>query len=271
MNHVKVDVKNGTEYVMNPRDGIYIGKGNKDISFKSENPEEPAKFYVSSCPVHCTYPTRHIDITKARKNPTGSAEECNKRVINQYIHPEVMQSCQLSMGLTQLEVGSNWNTMPCHTHDRRMEVYLYLDMQENDVVFHMMGEPQETRHIIMHNEEAVLVPEIIPLSGLCVEKIRNLPIWMALKLRIYVKRENKEHVNKISQKYGFGERTPYLKSSGSDASYTTMAGTPSICSMGPVGGRAHSREEYLEAETLISSAKVLAAAIVELPEDFGVK
>jgi 4-deoxy-L-threo-5-hexosulose-uronate ketol-isomerase len=155
----------GTEYVMNPRDGIYIGKGNKEITFKSENPEELAKFYVSSCPAHCTYPTRHIDITKAKKVPCGSVEECNKRVINQYIHPEVMQSCQLAMGLTQLEVGSNWNTMPCHTHDRRMEVYLYLDMQENDVVFHMMGEPQETRHIIMHNEEAVISPSWSIHSG----------------------------------------------------------------------------------------------------------
>ena len=155
----------GTEYVMNPRDGIYIGKGNKEISFKSENPDEPAKFYVSSCPAHSTYPTRHIDITKAKKVPCGSAEECNKRVINQYIHPEVMQSCQLAMGLTQLEIGSNWNTMPCHTHDRRMEVYLYLDMNENDVVFHMMGEPQETRHIVMHNEEAVISPSWSIHSG----------------------------------------------------------------------------------------------------------
>ena len=155
----------GTEYVMNPRDGIYVGMGNKEITFKSVNPEEPAKFYVSSCPAHCTYPTVHIDITKAKKVPCGSVEECNKRVINQYIHPEVMKSCQLAMGLTQLEVGSNWNTMPCHTHDRRMEVYLYLDMAENDVVFHMMGEPQETRHIIMHNEEAVISPSWSIHSG----------------------------------------------------------------------------------------------------------
>lgn len=155
----------GTEYVMNPRDGIYIGMGNKDITFKSVNPEEPAKFYISSCPAHCTYPTVHIDITKARKNSCGSVEECNKRVINQYIHPEVMQSCQLAMGLTQLDVGSNWNTMPCHTHDRRMEVYLYLDMSENDVVFHMMGEQEETRHIIMHNEEAVISPSWSIHSG----------------------------------------------------------------------------------------------------------
>lgn len=155
----------GTEYVMNPRDGIYIGMGNKEITFKSEDAKKPAKFYVSSCPAHCTYPTVHIDITKAKKVPCGTVEECNKRVINQYIHPEVMKSCQLSMGLTQLEVGSNWNTMPCHTHDRRMEVYLYLDMEENDVVFHMMGEPQETRHIIMHNEEAVISPSWSIHSG----------------------------------------------------------------------------------------------------------
>ena len=155
----------GTEYVMNPRDGIYIGMGNKEITFKSDDAEAPAKFYVSSCPAHCTYPTVHIDITKAKKVPCGSIEECNKRVINQYIHPEVMKSCQLSMGLTQLEVGSNWNTMPCHTHDRRMEVYMYLDMEENDVVFHMMGEQKETRHIIMHNEDAVISPSWSIHSG----------------------------------------------------------------------------------------------------------
>ena len=155
----------GTEYTMNPRDGIYIGMGNKEITFKSVNPDEPAKFYVSSCPAHCTYPTVHIDITKAKKVPCGSVEECNKRVINQYIHPEVMKSCQLAMGLTQLEVGSNWNTMPSHTHDRRMEVYMYLDMGENDAVFHMMGEPNETRHIIMHNEEAVISPSWSIHSG----------------------------------------------------------------------------------------------------------
>lgn len=155
----------GVEYEMNPRDGIYIGMGNKDITFRSCDPEDPAKFYVSSCPAHTAYPIRKIDITKAKKVPCGSVEECNKRVINQYIHPEVMQSCQLAMGLTQLEPGSNWNTMPCHTHDRRMEVYLYLDMGENDVVFHMMGEPKETRHIIMHNEEAVISPSWSIHSG----------------------------------------------------------------------------------------------------------
>jgi len=155
----------GKEYLLNPRDGIYIGMGNQEITLKSVNAQNPAKFYISSCPAHKAYPTVHIDITKAKKVPCGSVAECNKRVINQYIHPEVMQSCQLAMGLTQLEEGSNWNTMPCHTHDRRMEVYLYLDMGENDVVFQMMGEPQETRHIIMHNEEAVISPSWSIHSG----------------------------------------------------------------------------------------------------------
>ena len=155
----------GVKYEMNPRDGIYIGMGNKEISFQCVDPENPPKFYVSSCPAHRQYPTVKIDITKAKKVPCGTVEDCNKRVINQYIHPEVMKSCQLSMGLTQLEPGSNWNTMPCHTHDRRMEVYLYLDMGENDAVFHMMGEPNETRHIVMHNEEAVISPSWSIHSG----------------------------------------------------------------------------------------------------------
>ncbi len=155
----------GVEYEMNPRDGIYIGMGNKEISFKACDSENPPKFYISSCPAHKEYPIVKIDITKAKKVPCGSFEECNKRVINQYIHPEVMQSCQLAMGLTQLEPGSNWNTMPSHTHDRRMEVYMYLDMEDNDVVFHMMGEPTQTRHIIMHNEEAVISPSWSIHSG----------------------------------------------------------------------------------------------------------
>lgn len=155
----------GTDYEINPRDGIYIGMGNKEIKFRCVDTNNPPKFYVSSCPAHKNYPTVKIDISKAKKVPCGSTEDCNKRVINQYIHPEVIKSCQLAMGLTQLEPGSNWNTMPCHTHDRRMEVYLYLDMGENDAVFHMMGEPEETRHIIMHNEEAVISPSWSIHSG----------------------------------------------------------------------------------------------------------
>ena len=155
----------GTDYEMNPRDGIYIGRGNKEITFKCVDEANPPKFYVSSCPAHKEYPTVKIDITKAKKVPCGSVEDCNKRVINQYIHPEVMQSCQLAMGLTMLDVGSNWNTMPCHTHDRRMEVYLYFDMPEDALVMHYMGEPTETRHIVMRNEQAVISPSWSIHSG----------------------------------------------------------------------------------------------------------
>lgn len=155
----------GTEYVLNPRDGLYVGMGAKDVVFESDDETAPAKFYVNSCPAHTTYPTVHIDITKAKKVPCGSSAECNKRVINQYIHPEVMKSCQLSMGLTELQEGSVWNTMPCHTHERRMEVYFYFDMDKDSVVFHLMGEPNETRHIVMQNEQAVISPSWSIHSG----------------------------------------------------------------------------------------------------------
>ncbi len=155
----------GTEYVLNPRDGLYVGMGAKDVVFESDDKAAPAKFYINSCPAHTTYPTVHIDITKAKKVPCGSEEESNKRVINQYIHPEVMKSCQLSMGLTELQPGSVWNTMPCHTHERRMEVYFYFDMDENSVVFHLMGEPDQTRHIVMQNEQAVISPSWSIHSG----------------------------------------------------------------------------------------------------------
>ena len=158
-------ILDGEEYDLSYKDGLYAGMGIKEVSFKSDDPANPAKFYLNSAPAHHTYPTLKITMEMANKRPLGSVEGCNKRVINQYIHPEVCQSCQLVMGMTSLEVGSNWNTMPCHTHDRRMEVYLYLDMGENDAVFHMMGEPDETRHIIMHNEEAVISPSWSIHSG----------------------------------------------------------------------------------------------------------
>jgi 4-deoxy-L-threo-5-hexosulose-uronate ketol-isomerase len=155
----------GEAFEMNPRDGIYIGKGNKEVSFKSVDQKNPAKFYISSCPAHMVYPIVKIDITKANKVPMGTTEDANKRVINQYLHPAVMQTCQLAMGLTELESGSVWNTMPSHTHDRRMEVYFYLDMGPNDAVFHMMGEPTQTRHIVMRNEDAVISPSWSIHSG----------------------------------------------------------------------------------------------------------
>ncbi len=155
----------GVAYELNPRDGMYIGMGSREITLESADAKNPAKFYMSSCPAHKTYPIVKIDITKAKKVPCGSDAEANRRVINQYIHPEVIKSCQLAMGLTELSEGSVWNTMPCHTHDRRMEVYLYLDIEEGNVVFHLMGEPNQTRHIIMHNEEAVISPSWSIHSG----------------------------------------------------------------------------------------------------------
>ena len=158
-------ILDGEEYDLYYKDGLYAGMGIKEVSFKSDDPANPAKFYLNSAPAHHTYPTLKITMEMANKRPLGSVEGCNKRVINQYIHPEVCQSCQLVMGMTSLEVGSNWNTMPCHTHERRMEVYLYFELGEDDVVFHMMGEPQETRHLVMRNEEAVISPSWSIHSG----------------------------------------------------------------------------------------------------------
>ena len=165
----------GTVYNMAARDGLYVGMGTKDIVFESKDSANPAKFYINSAPAHTTYPTVHIEISKANPVPMGSEAECNKRTIYQYVHPAVLQSCQLLMGLTMLDEGSVWNTMPCHTHERRMEVYFYFDMGENDVVFHMMGEPNETRHIVMRNEQAVISPSWSIHSG-CGNK-RYTFIW----------------------------------------------------------------------------------------------
>lgn len=159
----------GRVYEVNARDGMYIGRGSRDITFESKDASNPAKFYLNSAPAHKEYPTVLIKlegeasegvviVKDENKVECGSLEESNHRVINKYIVTGQVDTCQISMGLTKLFPGSVWNTMPAHTHDRRMEVYLYLDMGENDAVFHMMGEPDETRHIIMHNEEAVISP-----------------------------------------------------------------------------------------------------------------
>lgn len=151
----------GTVYELGYKDGIYIGMGSKDITFESDNADEPAKFYFNSTPAHKTYPTVLITpdtIKPENKVELGSLEGSNHRVINKYILPGQVESCQLVMGMTSLKPGSVWNTMPCHTHDRRMEVYLYFEVPEDDVVFHYMGEPTQTRHIVMRNEEAVISP-----------------------------------------------------------------------------------------------------------------
>ena len=146
----------GEVFEMGYKDCLYITKGTKEVTFESNSPENPAKFYMVSAPAHTSYKTTFISIEKAAKKPLGSMETSNKRVINQFIHPDVLQTCQLSMGMTVLEPGSVWNTMPAHTHERRMEIYMYFEVPENQVVFHMMGEGQETRHIVMQNEQAVI-------------------------------------------------------------------------------------------------------------------
>lgn len=152
---VKVD---GQVYQLGYKDCLYITKGAKEVLFSSDSPEKPAKFYMVSAPAHRSYETRLIKLADAAKKPLGSAETSNQRVINQFIHPDVLKTCQLSMGMTALEPGSVWNTMPAHTHERRMEVYMYFEVPEDQVVFHMMGEGQETRHIVMQNEQAVISP-----------------------------------------------------------------------------------------------------------------
>ena len=152
-------------YPMNYKDCLYITKGAKEVRFASDDPACPAKYYLVSAPAHCSYENRLIRIEDAAKRPVGALETSNKRTINQFIHPSVLKTCQLSMGMTRLEPGSVWNTMPCHTHERRMEVYFYFEIPENNVVFHMMGEGQETRHIVMQNEQAVISPSWSIHSG----------------------------------------------------------------------------------------------------------
>ncbi|GKX29170.1 4-deoxy-L-threo-5-hexosulose-uronate ketol-isomerase [Vallitalea longa] len=159
---IKVD---GKEFTMNHQDGIYVGMGAKEVVFSSEDVKNPAKFYTLSAPAHKTYPNVHIDITKAKQVKLGDQSNCNKRTIFQFLHPDVLETCQLSMGLTKMESGNVWNTLPCHTHERRMEVYFYFDLSEDDVVFHLMGKPDETRHIVMRNEEAVISPSWSIHSG----------------------------------------------------------------------------------------------------------
>lgn len=158
-------VLDGEEYALGNKDAIYIGRGTKEISFSSEDASNPAKFYINSCPAHKKYPTVKVGLDQAIARPMGQDASMNKRTIYQLIHPDVLESCQLSMGVTVLEEGSGWNTMPCHTHERRMEVYFYFDMEEDTRVFHLMGQPQETRHILISNEQAVLSPSWSIHSG----------------------------------------------------------------------------------------------------------
>ena len=128
------------------------------FKFESLDPAKPAKFYYNSCPAHHSYPTRVVTLEQAVHQAAGSAEDSNKRTINKYFESSILDTCALSMGLTHLEEGSVWNTMPVHTHDRRMEVYFYFDMPKDNVVFHFMGKPNEIRTIVIRNEQAVISP-----------------------------------------------------------------------------------------------------------------
>lgn len=155
----------GTVYPLNYKDCLYITRGAKEVLFASDDKAAPAKFYMVSAPAHCSYETKLLTLADANKRPLGEMETANKRTINQFIHPDVLKTCQLSMGMTCLEPGSVWNTMPSHTHERRMEIYMYFEVPENQVVFHMMGEGSETRHIVMQNEQAVISPSWSIHSG----------------------------------------------------------------------------------------------------------
>ncbi len=146
----------GKTYKMEYKDALYIGRGSKKIVFKSNSQKTPAKFYIVSYPAHTEYPTTHAKFTDATPVELGSLETSNKRVINKYIYPGGIKSCQLVMGLTELEVGSVWNTMPAHTHQRRSEVYMYFNLSKDDFVVHLMGKADETRHVIIRDGEAVL-------------------------------------------------------------------------------------------------------------------
>jgi 4-deoxy-L-threo-5-hexosulose-uronate ketol-isomerase len=157
-------IVDGTTYEMAKGDGMYIGKGAKEVVFAADGKDAP-KFYLVSAPAHTAYPTVKIPQSKANPRRLGDPKNCNVRTIYQYVHPAVCKSCQLVMGMTVLEEGSIWNTMPCHTHERRMEVYFYFDMEEGARVFHLHGQPGQTRHIVMKNEEAVISPSWSIHSG----------------------------------------------------------------------------------------------------------
>ncbi|MBO0482774.1 5-dehydro-4-deoxy-D-glucuronate isomerase [Candidatus Enterococcus courvalinii] len=156
----------GQKEPMQKQDGYYIGKETKEVIFSSEDAENPAKFYLSSAPAHHKYPNVKISIDQIKPMETGEGVTLNERKIYQYIHPNVCESCQLQMGYTILEPGSAWNTMPCHTHERRMEAYVYFDYANDDTrVFHMMGKPDETKHLVVANEQAVISPSWSIHSG----------------------------------------------------------------------------------------------------------
>ncbi|KQS41739.1 5-dehydro-4-deoxy-D-glucuronate isomerase [Pedobacter sp. Leaf194] len=159
---VKAD---GTTFELDYKEALYIGKGTKDVSFKSVDSGKPAKLYINSAPAHHTYPTKKVSKADAEIVELGTPETANHRVINKLLVNSVLPTCQLQMGMTELKSGSVWNTMPAHTHDRRMEAYFYFEVPQGQSVCHFMGQPQETRHIWMQNDQAVISPNWSIHSG----------------------------------------------------------------------------------------------------------
>ncbi|RZM28811.1 MAG: 5-dehydro-4-deoxy-D-glucuronate isomerase [Pedobacter sp.] len=155
----------GVSYELDFKEALYIGKGAREVSFASADSKNPAKFYLNSAPAHHTYPTKKVSKAEAEIVELGSPETANHRIINKLLVNSVLPTCQLQMGMTELKSGSVWNTMPAHTHDRRMEVYFYFEVPQGQSVCHFMGQPQESRHIWMQNEQAVISPNWSIHSG----------------------------------------------------------------------------------------------------------
>lgn len=154
-----VTVEGEGEYTLGVKEALYIGRGDRNVYFRSADAQKPAKFYFNSCTAHCAYPTKKVTKAEANILKLGSMEGANDRVINRMLVSQVLPTCQLQMGMTELNPGSIWNTMPAHTHSRRMEAYFYFDIPEDQAICHFMGEPEETRVLWMKKDQAVLSPE----------------------------------------------------------------------------------------------------------------
>jgi 4-deoxy-L-threo-5-hexosulose-uronate ketol-isomerase len=155
----------GKEYKMKHKDGLYVGRGTKEVVFESGDPNSPARFYFVSFPAHAALPTTHATFSDAETTRLGTVQDANKRTIYKYVHPKGIKSCQLVMGLTELEEGSVWNTMPVHTHQRRSEIYMYFNIPGDALVLHLLGEPTETKHLLVREGQAVISPSWSIHSG----------------------------------------------------------------------------------------------------------
>ena len=181
----------GKLWEIGTEEALYVGKGAQTLSFRSSDASRPAKFYFNSAPAHSRFPDKKVGKEDAVRTTLGDAATSNRRTINKYLVPDVLPTCQLTMGLTRLDEGNLWNTMPCHTHERRMEVYFYFDMNPDSAVFHMMGQPQETRHLLVHNEQAVISPSWSIHAGVGTE--RYTFIWgMVGENQVF---DDMDHVN----------------------------------------------------------------------------